>query len=131
MADKPFNGGQWTAARMSSFIRGGLRTLSRKYPQRFEALKRAFIGKRLDTSTGKMSNRYKCAGCSDVFKLPQVEVDHITPVVSVESGFVDWNIYISRMFCDADGLQILCSECHSLKTKNEREQRKKNASKNI
>lgn len=129
MTNKIFNGGQWTAARMSSFIRGGLRVLSRKYPQRYEALKRAFIGKRLDKITGKMSNRYRCAGCAKMFKLTDVQVDHIDPVVSVKDGFIDWNIYISRMFCDADGLQVLCSECHSIKTKNEREQRKKNAGK--
>lgn len=126
--EKPYNGGQWTAARMSSFIRGGLRTLSRKYPQRFEAIKQALIGKRLDKNTGKMSNRYKCAGCSNVFKLNEVQVDHIDPVVSVKDGFVDWNIYIERLFCDADGFQVLCTECHSIKTKHEREQRKQNAS---
>ena len=129
--EKPFNGGQWTVGRMSSFIKGGLRTLSRKYPQRYEALKLAMVGRKLDPATGKLSNRYKCADCSELFKLNGVEVDHIDPVVSIEGNAYDWNIYIKRLFCDADGYQILCKECHAIKTKNERTQRKVNASKNI
>lgn len=121
---KPFNGGQWTASRMASFIKGGLRTLSRKWPPKYETLKRALVGRRLDPSTGKMSNRYQCAGCGNLFKQADVQVDHIDPVVSVTDGFIDWNEYIMRMFCEADGLQVLCSECHGIKTQNERQQRK-------
>lgn len=121
---KPFNGGQWTASRMASFIKGGLRTLSRKWPPKYETLKRALVGRRLDPSTGKMSNRYRCAGCGNLFKQADVQVDHIDPVVSVTDGFIDWNEYIMRMFCEADGLQVLCSECHGIKTQNERQQRK-------
>lgn len=121
---KPFNGGQWTASRMASFIKGGLRTLSRKWPPKYETLKRAMVGRRLDPATGKMSNRYQCAGCGNLFKQADVQVDHIDPVVSVTDGFIDWNEYIMRMFCEADGLQVLCSECHGVKTQNERKQRK-------
>jgi len=121
---KPFNGGQWTASRMASFIKGGLRTLSRKWPPKYETLKRAMVGRRLDPTTGKMSNRYQCAGCGNLFKATEVQVDHIDPVVSVTDGFIDWNEYIMRMFCEADGLQVLCSECHGIKTQNERQQRK-------
>lgn len=121
---KPFNGGAWTASRMASFIKSVIRMGSRKWPQKYEALNRALIGKRLDPRTGKMSNRYKCAGCNNLFKATEVQVDHIDPVVSVEDGFIDWNEYIMRMYCEADGFQILCSECHGVKTENERKQRK-------
>ena len=126
---KPYNGGQWTAARYRSFIISILRAGSRKWPQKYEALKRALIGKRLDPKTGKMSNRYKCAACSNLFKADQVQVDHIYPVVDVKDGFVDWNTYIDRMYPEAERFQILCSECHSVKTQNERKMRKENASK--
>jgi 5-methylcytosine-specific restriction endonuclease McrA len=127
--EKPFNSGQWTAARMNSFIKGGIRTLSRRWPPRYESLNLALIGKRLDPATGKMSNRYKCAACGDMFKQADVQVDHIDPVVSVEGGFIDWNIYIKRMYCEVDGFQVLCSQCHNVKTQNERKKRKENASK--
>lgn len=123
---KPFNNGQWTVSRMASFIKGGLRTLSRKWPPKYETLRKANVGKRLDPATGKESFRYRCAGCNNVFKQKDVQVDHIDPVVSTIDGFVDWNEYIMRMFCEADGLQVLCTECHNIKTQNERKQRKEN-----
>ena len=110
---------------MASFIKGGLRTLSRKWPQKYEALSRACVGKRFDPKTRKESFRYTCAGCGNLFKSNEVQVDHIDPVVSVEDGFVDWNVYIERMFCEADNYQILCVACHGVKTDNERKQRKK------
>ena len=122
---KPYNGGTWTASRMASFIKGGLRTLSRKWPQKYEAINRANVGKRFDPKTGKESYRYKCAACSNIFKSSEIQADHIEPVVSVEDGFIDWNEYIKRLFCEADNYQVLCVACHGIKTENERKQRKK------
>ena len=59
----------------------------------------------------------------------KVVVDHINPVIPIE-GFPnktwDWNIYIERMFCDTNNLQVLCKECHDGKTKLEKQMRKKN-----
>ena len=53
-------------------------------------------------------------------KVNNVFIDHIEPVIDPEKGFVSWNAVIKRMFCEADGLQVLCRECHSAKTKDER-----------
>jgi len=38
------------------------------------------------------------------------EVDHIEPV-----GSGSWDGIIERMFCEADGLMVLCKECHKAK----------------
>jgi len=61
-------------------------------------------------------------------KKSKVYVDHIEPCIPIE-GFGeskwDWNSYLSRMFCGEDGLQLLCKECHDIKTKKENELRKK------
>lgn len=121
---KPYNGGTWTQARFASFIKSALRAASRKWPQKHEALKKACVGKRLNKATGKDVFHYKCAACSNLFKAVDVQVDHIDPVVSVENGFEGWGIYIERMFCEADGYQVLCKTCHSVKTANERKARK-------
>lgn len=51
--------------------------------------------------------------------------DHINPIVSVETGFIDWNTYIDRMFCPKENWQVLCKSCHDIKTKKENEERKK------
>lgn len=48
-----------------------------------------------------------------------VVVDHIDPVVDPEVGFVDFNTYIKRMWCDPSKLQKICGECHRKKTNEE------------
>jgi len=119
---KPYNGGQWTQARFDSFVKSALRAASRRWPPKYEALKRACVGKRHDSATGKQSFRYTCQGCANIFKAADVSVDHIETAVPIE-GFTNWDEVIHRMFCEADGLQILCHGCHGIKTQNERKQR--------
>lgn len=59
-------------------------------------------------------------------------LDHILPVIDVK-GFKnkewDWNEYLERMFCDANGFQVLCEDCNYLKTQVENEERRKNRKK--
>lgn len=49
-----------------------------------------------------------------------VQVDHIDPVVSPESGFTTWDEYIYRMYSNSDNYQLLCLDCHA-GTKNKEE----------
>lgn len=51
-------------------------------------------------------------------------VDHIHPVIDPVLGFISWDDVIKRMFVEKAGLQLLCHECHSAKTKDERDRRK-------
>lgn len=127
---KPHNGATWTSARFASFIKSALRAASRRWPQKHEALKKSCIGKRLNKATGNDVFHYKCAACANLFKAVEVQVDHVNPVVSVEKGFEGWDVYIERMFCEADGYQVLCKPCHAIKTANERKLRKENRDEN-
>ena len=122
--EKKHNGGQWTRSRFESFIKSALRAATRRWPQKHQALKDACVGKKLNRATGKEIFHYKCAGCGKLFKGADVAVDHIEPVVNPKTGFVSWDVYIERMFCEADGFQVLCHTCHGIKTQNEREERK-------
>ena len=67
---------------------------------------------------------YKCAECKQISKIKGMRVDHISPVVETAVGFVNWDTYISRLFCSADNLQLLCGSCHDKKTEQERLERK-------
>lgn len=124
MPGKTRNNGQWTEARFASFIKSALRAASRKWPPKWEALKKACVGKKLNKATGKLIFHYKCNGCTRLFKAADVQVDHIEPVVDIDRGFRGWDEYIDRMFCETDHLQVLCKECHSIKTSNEKAARK-------
>lgn len=64
--------------------------------------------------------QYRCNVCQNYVGSTKVSVDHINPVVSVSEGFVDFNTFINRLFCDAANLQVVCDECHNTKTQLER-----------
>ena len=116
---KTRNGGNWTEARFNSFIKGGLRQLTRRWAPISECLKEA------RTRRGF----YLCAGCKQEVPASILEgrkrvknaiVDHIIPVVDPKKGFTTWDECIERMFCEKDNLQVLCKKCHDIKTEQER-----------
>lgn len=110
---------QWTDARLKSFIISGLRAASRRYPPKYETLNEAKTEKKINAATGRLAQHYKCAVCKEEFPATQIQVDHKRPVVDPKKGFVDWNTYIERMFCDKKNLQALCKGCHKTKTTKE------------
>lgn len=115
------NGGEWTEARYNSFIKGGLRGISRRWPPKYSTLKDASLGKQINPKSGRMAQHFKCANCLGAYPAKDVAVDHIYPVVDPDVGFVDWNTIIERMFCEKEHLQVLCTLCHKAKTAAERE----------
>jgi hypothetical protein len=98
-----------------------------------EALNRAKVEYFEDSKHGKKLRRvhFKCNKCGRFFKNKggEIAVDHIDPVVSIEDGFVNMDVYINRLFCTVDNLQVLCNysgerdglkSCHKIKTSEER-----------
>jgi 5-methylcytosine-specific restriction endonuclease McrA len=71
----------------------------------------------------RVRNFYVCNECTAVFPRKGVSADHVHPVVDPKVGFVDFNTYITRLFCERDGFQIICDECHNAKTAKERKVR--------
>mgnify|MGYP002398935969 CR=1 FL=1 len=90
-------------------------------------MKAACVGRQLDPATGRTSYRYKCAACGSSFKRDEVQVDHIDPVVDPHRAntTINWNVYIERLLCEVDNLQVLCSNCHLDKSNLETQVRKK------
>lgn len=123
---KAHNGGQWTAARFHSFIKSALRAASKRWGPKWEVKKAARVERGV----------YRCAGYKrpphnvpaslppppgKKRRIDNAVVDHILPIIDPKKGFESWDKVIERMFCEADGLQLLCHDCHSAKTKDERE----------
>jgi len=75
------------------------------------------------TGTGKRQRyEYQCNICKKWFPDKKTSVDHIIPVGTLTCtkdlpGFVD------RLFVEVEGLQLLCDNCHSIKTQTERKNR--------
>lgn len=115
-----YNDGEWTEGRYRSFITSTLRGGMRRWPPKWKALKDAELGRKTNKKTGKLAMHYKCASCHNEYTSKDVQVDHIEPVVNPATGFVSWDVYISRMFCEKHNLQVLCTTCHKVKTKEEK-----------
>lgn len=107
-------------------------TISRKdYASIVEATRRAFSRSELrysvlqDALSKKKGPRggkqYVCKKCGKSFGLRQIEVDHIKPVVPLNKTIHDMRIstIVNRRFCDKKNLQVLCKECHKVKTRKE------------
>jgi ribosomal protein L44E len=112
----------WTAGRFKSFVTSALRGGFTRYPPKFEVLKNAFVSKKTNKATGRLASHYKCAKCKKQFVAKDVQVDHKDPVVG-EAGWESWDVYIERLYCTVDNLQVLCKGCHAVKTKEERKKK--------
>lgn len=124
MVDKTRNGNEWTQARFRSFVTSALRAASRRWPPKYKALSTAYVSKKINKKTGKMAMHYKCARCAKLFVATGVQVDHILPVVDPKTGFSTWDVFIDRLFCEKENLQVLCRPCHKEKTEQEKLERK-------
>ncbi len=123
--NKKRNGGEWTDSRFRSFVTSALRAASRRWPPKYKALKEAFVGRKTNKKTGKLAMHYKCAKCKKHFVAADVQVDHVLPVVDPKVGFVSWDDFINRIFCEIENLQVMCKPCHKVKTELEKAERKK------
>ena len=129
-AKKTRNGGKWTEARFKSFIINALRGATRKWGPMYQVRKKARIEHGLYWCAGYKRKKHKVQATLPPPKgkknrINNSVIDHINPVVDPETGFIDWNTLVSRMFVEEDGLQLLCHDCHLRKTKDERKKREK------
>lgn len=97
------------------WIKNALRRASYKFPSRNTCKINARVAR----------NQYRCNLCQGLFSNREVQLDHVEPVISVETGWVSWDEYIARLFPDIDGWQLLCVECHQAKSIEENSKRKR------
>lgn len=91
-----------------SFAVNALRRASYRHYGRYTALKNYKLGR----------NEYFCAHCGEVGGKKNYQLDHISPCVPV-SGWDDFDGFIDRLLCEPSGYQLLCKECHLIKSQGE------------
>lgn len=101
-----------------SFVIGKLRNSFKKTPMFSEVRNAAKEEYYVESKHGKQMRRvhFKCNSCGEFFKDKEIDVDHMDPVVNPDTGWIDYNDFIERLFCQADRLQVLCKPCHKAKT---------------
>lgn len=110
------NGGRWTQAKYEATIKNALRKISMYWCTGDDYLKTIRRDKTEASGPGKHKYEYPCEHCDKWMKREDVELDHKVPVGSVK----DWNGLIERMFCEINGWNSLCHECHVKKTNQEK-----------
>ena len=115
---KPRNAGTMTEAAFFGMLRSHLRRLSIRWKPMQLAKQKARVKYAGENKRRKWS--YECAECKGLFPDTEIAVDHIIPCGSLKS-FEDLGGFAERMFCEVDCLQILCNECHLIKSQQERE----------
>ena len=66
---------------------------------------------------------YPCNICSEKYPLPQMNVDHIYPIgKGVYNDLRDAEEFHKLVFCPYDNLQMICKDCHKVKSAAERKQ---------
>lgn len=112
------NAGTMTESQFFAMIRSALREKSRWWkPTGIARLKSRRLYK---GPIKRQKYEYQCNHCKQWFPIKQTQVDHIIPAGRL-SSFDDLGEFAKRLFVEEDGLQILCSKCHDIKTKNEKE----------
>lgn len=91
-------------------IRNALRKLWQWSPERHAAKRsaRAFPGV------------YVCAECRCMRRDKEVDIDHVDPVGPTPGSRLgketSWDEFMTRLFCPAEGLRVVCKSCHQKKT---------------
>ena len=98
---------------------GMIRSLLRKQSMKWKPVRDCLeVAKRPSESDNpRLKWEYQCAHCGDWFPRKKVEVDHIHGTSGLLS-LVDLPTFIEKLFCEVDGLRVLCEKCHDNKTYN-------------
>ncbi len=116
--------GEWTEARFRSFIQSMLRAGTMRWKPKYDSIKRRFVKHGINLVTGRPCKLHSCEICGKLVPQGELRVDHIRPVVDPIAGFINWDVYISRLYCEIDNFRAICQPCHDTITKAQNKERK-------
>ena len=112
--------GTMSEAAYRGFIRSMLRKGSMRWRPKNEVKKAARHHVKLAGHTARLVFHVKCAECNNLVPETDSAVDHINPIVDPAIGFESWDKFIENLYCEEEGLQVLCTTCHHKKTQAEK-----------
>lgn len=109
--------GTMTESEFWSFIRSALRQKSTRWKPIYTCKNNA--RRKSQSDNLRLKWEYQCDTCKGWFPEKFIEVDHIVPAGSLK-GSNDLAPFVERLFCEEDGLRVLCEKCHAEVTKIQR-----------
>lgn len=106
-------------------IKGALRRVFSRSDLRKEVLEAAIV-EHSDPSRPRVKTWVKCAICGGLDAKSNIDVDHKSPVIPINSSMAEMTLQeiVSRLWCDKKDLQTACPPCHDEKTKEENKARR-------
>lgn len=127
---RPYNGGEWSIARMRSFIMSALRRA--QWPPRHKAVAKAFVGYGINPKTGRKCKLHKCEKCGATLPQGEMHADHRDAVIPLSHDWADgdhfvgynWTEVVRRLYVEADAYSVMCRPCHKQITDAENAERR-------
>lgn len=115
-----------TQSKFMSWVRGGIRAgLWKKHPVKLEFLRQStHLVKNTNPRSMKrfpMIKAFRCAICNGMFSATKIEVDHIAGNSSLKTMDDVRSFIESMILVTFDDLQIVCHDCHDIKTHAEKQ----------
>lgn len=115
---KTRNNNTMTESAYWGFVRSSLRRAFRYWKPIMEVKNAA--KRKYDGPNKRQKWEYQCAHCKEWYMGKNTEVDHLTPVGSLKCK-EDLVGFLERLTPES-GFQLLCKDCHQVKTNKEREE---------
>lgn len=117
-------------AKERSLIMNAMRRAFARSELRRQVMEASIIGY-YDANRPRVKKWVTCNVCKKPTPKYSAVVDHIIPVIAVDSSFEKQGVEVTvdRMWCDKSNLQTICESCHTDKTSQERQERKRSKKK--
>ena len=114
------------SAKERGLIKGAIRRVFSRSDLRRAVIASVRVPGHHDVSRPRVKKWSKCGKCGRLTPEYLMECDHISPIVPIDKTLeeMSWDTVIDRTWCLQNNLQAICKDCHSVKTKEEREARK-------
>ena len=129
--DRPYCNGNWTLARMRSFVMSALR--GARWNPRMTVIDRAFVRKDINPATGKPCKIHVCESCGGEFPRGKMRADHASPIIPPGNNWAadprnflgyNWSEVMRNLWIEkGDGWNVICEGCHHTKSQAERAER--------
>lgn len=114
LIERPYASGTLTRAAFFQMIRSALRNKSRWWKPISDC--KALARRKNQGKNKRLKWEFQCNSCKEWFPDQEVCVDHITEAGSLNT-LNDLPKFVGNLFCEVDGLQVLCKKkCHLEKT---------------
>lgn len=106
-------------------LKGSVRKVFSRSELRQKVIQNAIVKGYSDPKRKAVKFWIKCQECGKMEAKSNVQVDHVIPLVPINSSFEEMTMdeLIDRAWCEEENLKPLCKPCHAVKTREETRQR--------